>query len=145
MVDWFVLLTPLVLLPIILLLVFLGCTLDRKGKAVPVVFTYEGQLGTDVERFDAQCTAGFGVFNLMTRIEEGTPQLLAAGDDITAGTVPIDSEGDISCTCTVVKKAVGMDPAETVTVSSPAKSKIEDEDPPSFRLERGGEDGFRIV
>ena len=31
MIDWYVMLTPLILVPIVLLLIFVGCTLNRDG------------------------------------------------------------------------------------------------------------------
>ena len=42
MIDWFVLLTPLALLPIFLLFVFIGCVLDSSGLGTegPITFTY---------------------------------------------------------------------------------------------------------
>ena len=147
MIDWFVLLTPLVLLPIILLLVFLGCTLDRDGKAVPVVFGYQSQLGTDVERFDAVTTAAFGFFNTVTRIEEGMPQLLAAGEEhVSFGTVSIDDEGDITCQCTITRKPTEDEPDPDPEELDPiTKHKTEGEDPPSFKLVRKGDDDFEVV
>ena len=53
MVDWFVLLTPLAVLPIVWLLVFVGCGLDDEGsahespkpKTKPVTFNWTNPLG----------------------------------------------------------------------------------------------------
>jgi hypothetical protein len=143
MIDWFIVLIPLALLPVFLLFVFVGCPLDREGLATPVGFGYEGGLGTDVQRFDAAVSGPESLPPLvtLTRIEQGTPPLQAAGEEgLTLGFVGIDSEGDVTCTCTITLKPVDEFTAPEVRHPNKSKHKMKEEDAPSFRLERDEDD-----
>jgi hypothetical protein len=46
MIDWFVVLTPLMLLPIVLIFGFVGCILNRYGTRYIPIFQFQGGLGS---------------------------------------------------------------------------------------------------
>jgi hypothetical protein len=156
MIDWFVVLIPLALLPIVLLLGFLGCPLDRDGQGTPVTFSYPPVLNDDVQRFEAV----FDVSDLknedgdpamadvppISRVDQGTPPLLAAGEEQTvAGFVGLGSHGWINCTCTLTLQPADdlSDPVELGPMSW-RKYKNEDEDIQGFRLSRIG-NSFELI
>jgi hypothetical protein len=155
MVDWLVVLIPLVLVPIVLLFAFAGCVLDPDGQGTPVTFSYPPQLNVDVHRFEASFQLSLensegdpssSVVPPVTRVNEGTPPLLAAGEQqLTAGLVGVDNHGSITCTCVVTLRPDEEfgEPVELPPVTSPAKEKVEEEDAPHFELVREGEK-FRV-
>jgi hypothetical protein len=146
MIDGFVLLIPLVLLPILVLFVFVGCVLDRSGnRSAPIRFSYVGDF-SDVQRIEV-------TFTFTPTEQEGSQFADAAGTldikgdqvqpngatDLPDGTVSFSDEGTVTCSCTVTKKPPQPgDPAEQFTTDSLGKDKDEDADPPPFTLVRDG-------
>jgi len=140
MIDWFVLLIPLVLLPIFLLFVFVGCGLERMGRwtgdgisnTTTVDFHYvegvkDAVLQIDIEfKFDG---------NLLGAVIMEQDDFSADGGHMPAGDILLTSEGEITCEgkVTMVGDLAGAD------VSVEPKQKKKDEPAPSFTLQASGE------
>jgi hypothetical protein len=158
-IDSFVLLAPLLLLPIVLLLVFVGCGqalgLGEFHDVIPLLFSYEGDLPKDVQtlkwKFTIDVTVdpenGVGVIGdppggVDTGWFERNGNDIKPGgeDDIPSGFVDLRSYGQITCTCIVTKNAP---PGELAPAPPLTKDKGEDEDAPRFKLVRAGT-GFAL-
>ena len=158
MIDWFVLLTPLVLLPIFLLLVFVGCAavtgLDDFSVTSYTAFGYvkglKDKVNSIVWSFEVVLEPG----GIVTGTIGGGPSpppttySLTSGqiDDVNGGEIPdgyinIESEGSVTCHCTVTKAgASSSEPELTLT-----KDKYEDEPPPTFTLALDGSGNFILI
>ncbi len=153
MIDWFVLLVPLMVLPIVLLLVFVGCVLDRMGGKEPsgtVTFTYAPGLTSEppnlpkAQSFVVTWSGSLG--GSLNPIQRGGDSDMAidnAGETITAGDVGADSDGGVMCICNIVASVPPDDPAPLPAIAS-STEKAEGVDAPSFTLVRSG-DSFAIV
>jgi hypothetical protein len=110
-IDWFVVLTPLLLLPVFLPFVFVGCALNSHGApAQPVRLTFGEGVGNHVD----------SVTVMFTFTPSGAPApTLAAIETLTGGEISaadsmVDKTdefamhkqppGDLICTCTITKK-----------------------------------------
>jgi|SaaInl7_200m_RNA_FD_contig_61_1205656_length_2137_multi_6_in_0_out_0_2 hypothetical protein len=142
MIDWFVLLTPLALLPIFLLLVFIGCVLDRSGTGSQVFFSYPSGLTNDGLVTSITVSLEFGGDFDCEEEDEGStfgpsppsPTTIATvnpnGDTISLGLISLSCSGGIRCCCTFMGTAGSQNPC------SGFKNKDEDESAPSFTLNR---------
>lgn len=105
MIDWFIVIVPFVLVPVLLLLVFVGCTLGRGGTK-PFVRPAELRIGPgsfpDVDHITVTFSAeGDGPPFTSPTLE------LAQGEIVEGASVEhseIDSgrEADVTCTCTII-------------------------------------------
>jgi hypothetical protein len=144
MIDWFVLLIPLVLLPILVLFVFVGCPLDRSGnRSAPIRFSYVGDY-SDVQSIEATFTftpsktEGSEFPHSVGVIPLTGDQVKPGGDtDLPDGTLFLPDIGTLKCSCTITKK-LSQPGEQPIKEDSPDKDKDEDEDPPSFTLVRDG-------
>jgi hypothetical protein len=146
MIDWLVLLVPLLLIPIVLLLVFVGCILDRAGqKPGPIFFSYQPGLDDVAEirvrvELDSQ--------DLTTRSQPFTALNLESGlvPPEKVGEVSIDSEGQVVFSCTVtMQDDAPMSAGEDLSAAGGVLEKEADEPLPVFHLSRDGMGGFQIV
>ena len=148
MLDWFVLLVPLAVLPIILLFAFVGCPLDRSGQATSLPFSWGPGLGNGdvtsiVVTFTASVAEGEGggsVFKGPTTVTLSGAQL------VTGGTVGItfltlQDYGPVTGICTVT----GTVAAGNLPDPLPPKEKLEDEPPPPFHLSRDSSGRFHLT
>ncbi len=158
MIDWYVLLVALILLPILLLFGFVGCVLNREGaQGSPITFTYQPGLDVDVQSIvvtfavavSSEDNGGsqFPVTSGPFTRSSGT--ILPAGETITDGSAGLDEVGTVTCTCTVTMKPPEPGPFEepqpgTVFPLSLPKNKVEDENAPAFALVRDGT-GLKLV
>ncbi len=110
MIDWFVALTPLILLAIFVPFVFVGCALNTRGAPAQVVRLIFGEgVGGHVDTVKV----------MFTFTPSGAPApTLAAIETLTGGEIPaadmVDKTdefamhkqppGDLICTCTIAKK-----------------------------------------
>jgi hypothetical protein len=88
--DWYVLLTPLLLLPIVSLLVFVGCELEKHGalasnepgplEGIPVTIYLSASLQQYVDHFEFWCWREDG--------HETMPHVIATNSDIGQGVAP---------------------------------------------------------
>src|SRR3989304_1471133 len=143
MIDWFVLLSPLILLPVFLLFVFVGCGLNRSGAIENMTFAKlaigEG-LFDDIEHitvtFDAH---GEG-------ISKASGDLVLNHDDIVQGafvecpgivaTAPVA----VTCTCVIVVFAT---PYKAFVETADIESEVWNLDV-FFVLSRQAEESFTI-
>jgi hypothetical protein len=160
MIDWYIVLVPLVLLPIFLLFVFTGCVLDREGLLpTGIKFEYSPGLNLNSEsspglerieweynlKLDRDPDFGEGIIGSSPGGEDVGPFVLE-GTAIKAegGTnqydISIETYGPITCKCTVVTKPnpSSNEPSQTIVLAQAVKNKIEDETPPKFQLSRDG-------
>lgn len=143
MIDWFVILIPLALLPIFLLFVFVGCVLTREGQRSAVLFTYENGL-TELKKLDVH-------WSLSIESEEGESEFIALDEihleqpalsstqTIDVGGISLGSNGILHCQWKVTKSD------DSTLEGTKAKNKEEDETSPAFSLQKGGPDGYRVV
>jgi hypothetical protein len=149
MVDWFVVLTPLLLIPIVFPFVCVGCVLTRQGGAAPLSFLYQQGLD-DVDSIEVHVDVS-GLTD--DDDDEGVPpvQSIQVGDIETEGTdaqrrhhlgtVPAISKGTMVCTCTVTMLQGPAQEADSKTYE-----KVESEPVPEFRLSRKPmHSGFQIL
>ncbi len=135
MIDWYVLLIPLALLPILLLLIFVGCDLAlelEEFKAappgpVPITFHYSAGLDEDLDAIVVTLTGTAP----MTITPFYTAQLDANGGGESVGAISLSASGWITCICTITKSATG---AEEKVEGDVTKFKGIDEDAPKFTL-----------
>jgi hypothetical protein len=102
--DWFLLLTPLILLPIVVLFVFVGCTLPRSGtkSASVITFQYDKSVSDLGSGFSALFSpVGLEVTLATNPLTRTSNELVPDGETILAGSTALDAEGKITCTCTV--------------------------------------------
>jgi len=133
MIDWYVLLVPLVLVPIALLFVFVGCDLDEKGLAEgrKVILHFE-----DIPKKTKPLLAITAKFILL---EPGAGQpspspvsadVTWAGDTIVTGNLPANGaaifwqQGAVDCSCEVTLGVEGgwpmtLDPTTALDRSDP--------------------------
>jgi hypothetical protein len=153
MIDWFVLLTPLALLPIFLLFVFIGCPLLRGGLATegPFRFYYPPNLGENslvltIEvsleyQSDWFCPEEEGESTFWN--VEPPPQTIVNldqdGDTVNLGVVDLACRGWVECRCIFTGTASSQNPVFGSRV------KNEDEMPPTFYLNRDENDIFTIA
>ena len=149
MIDWFVLLIPLALLPVFLLFVFVGCHLiGGAGELIiqaPVSFNYDGNLDTkdnpetDIMSFTVEIEYQANIIGSITRANPefedpatDPPKIDNNGDhNIPVAHIDPGSEGEIKCTCRItLQSGTELDPiTNTIT-------KSENANPPEFTLER---------
>jgi hypothetical protein len=147
MVDWFVLLAPLVSLPIALLLVFLGCTLNRFGEG-PILVRFDYGPGCDqnvesiVLSFQWVDVSGESPSNRHeVEIMKG-PEINPAGGAVEKWSLAdFGDEGRVDLTCSIQKS---NNPNEIIKTSSLGKPSGENFKG-SFNLWRGGEDLFTLT
>jgi hypothetical protein len=156
MIDWFVLVVPLILLLVLLPLAFVGCVLDREGTYVPpdgdVNFTYVPNLageevaGSQVVSFEITWDGTLGgQLSVISRGGDGPPPIENGGETVTAGDVGIFTEGTIICVCNMTAITPPFDvPATVPAFQSLPKEKASGLDAPSFTLVREG-NNFDIV
>jgi hypothetical protein len=154
MIDSFILVTPLLVLPIVFF-GFVGCVLDREGAAgsVPLTLHYSPDLQTDVQSIEVTFTysmfdteifheviVGKGETSASLKNESINPSggLIAAESDIA-----LTYRAEITCACVVTTSPVPSDHNSPGTphVLAPAdREKDADENPPAFQLQRDGDD-----
>ncbi len=156
MIDWFVLLTPLVLLPILLLFVFIGCRLDTAGAIPPsgvVEFSYQPGLGLEFPNkpkvVSFVVTWEGPLAGSLASISRGGESAPAINNDagemfLQAGDVGVESEGVITCKCAVTYIADPLAGDETSENFSSAKEKVADVSAPRFELVRDGGISFAV-
>jgi hypothetical protein len=120
MVDWFVLLVPLAALPIVLLFVFIGCSLDRSGIPLPVVGIVMGAgLSTGVDNVKVEFQ-----YSLLSKESPSdlNLKLTLQGAQLAEDTfidrsselnLTSEPEGHLECKCVITKQSL-----EQVTVSA---------------------------
>ena len=144
MLDWFVILTSLVLIPVVLLLAFVGCAqvegLDKYHFTTPVSFEYKGDLPKDVQslewRFNfVDLTSPTAVEELTDWFKRTGAEIKIAGEsDIVGSVIDLRSHGSITCFCQVTTKNT---PPQVIPTQQ-MKDKDEDFSAPRFRLVRDG-------
>jgi hypothetical protein len=144
MIDWFVVLVPLVLLPIVLLFVFVGCTYDYDVLVLlPVILHYGPGSETNVESIEV--TFEFGAHS-STRtlfhqdsVPDGGEIIKPDGGKIEEFVAPVNEEGQVECTCLIKMKQTPVPQFEPASAH-----KEEDEDLQGhFELSRDG-DSFNL-
>ena len=160
MIDWYVVLVPLALLPIFLLFVFTGCVLDREGLLpIGIQFEYSSGLPLNSEsapglerieweynlKLERDPDFGEGVIGSPPGGEDVGPFVLEGTaikeeGDTHQYDISIESYGPITCSCTIVTKPnpSTSEPSQTIVLAQVVKNKIEDERPPTFQLSRDG-------
>ena len=145
MIDWFVLLIPLVLLPIFLLFVFVGChtILGLDEFLEPIYFSYDGGLSgeddnSDIQAFRMEIWFEGKVIGTMERSNpifpspDDPPKIEEDGEtDLGVAAIGLDKEGDIECTVNGTLQS-----GEPFAEVKHKENKIEDQIPPKFRLAR---------
>lgn len=159
MIDWFVLLIPLVLLPVFALLVFVGCHLlgDTDELHIvedgprPIYLHYAADLDSgsdlesDVASFQLQFKFGGATIGTVQRFNDGASGFPDPETAIPTAMINLSEVGQIICEGYVQRKSGLTDYPEL------PKHKHEYLDPPSFRLERipnpppGETEKFHIV
>jgi len=147
MLDWFVLLVPLAVLPIILLFAFVGCPLDRSGLATSLPFSWgpglgDGDVTSIVVTFTASVAEGEGggsVFEGPKSVTLSGAQLVT-GDSVGIVFLTLPEYGPVTCNCTVT----GTTPAAPGSPPALVKEKLEDEPAPPFHLSRD-QAGFHLT
>jgi hypothetical protein len=139
MIDGFVLLAPLILLPIILLFVFIGCTLDTTGAQVAVRLVYGPGFETDIESIEVKFEFNpVEPLSHLVAIETLThDEILPEGNSVVKETlVSLGDEGEIECTCVITKMQT---PEPIFCFESIHKARDEDVER-FFQLSREGDD-----
>ncbi len=165
MIDLFVILIPLVLLPILLLFVFVGCDivtgLDEFTVSAPIFFSYDGGLdsGNDPasdlqsflvefwfqDEFQDELIGQVQRINYEFQEPNDPTRIIETGhDNIPGAWIGLPKDGYIICTLYGTLQSdqdLPSDPDPT------KKKKEKDENPPSFKLERDPDPNnlFRIV
>lgn len=167
MIDWFVVLIPLLLVPIFALFVFVGCVLDREGKAPgsPITFSYPAGLDSPSGNAPGLSSIVWQYnMDLDSDLEWGGPgqiggptsagpfergagagQAIDGNGETHSHMAYIESEGPVTCSCTLVTKANPPfdNQTNTINLNPVTKQKIEDETGPGFVLSRSGT-GFTL-
>jgi hypothetical protein len=153
MTDSFLVLTPLLVLPIILLFTFVGCALDSEGSTfVPLVLHVDAGLDTDVKTIDVIFSYSMFDTDLFHEVMMGNGQaaIFATNDSILAGggSFGVDTNdlnlkyrADITCQGIVMTSPDLSDESilGTPHILDPVKHEKEsDESPPVFNLHRSG-------
>lgn len=137
MIDWFVLLTPLALLPVFLLFVFIGCVLDPSGTKdpnaplyidSPIYFKYGPEV---VAQGVVSLDISVQLVGFEPGVENPPPVYLDSFESeetiLIIGMIPLSSEGSVTCLCDV---SMGFVP----NTCSKVHEKIEDEPLQTFEL-----------
>ena len=144
MIDWFVLLgAAIALVPIVLLFAFAGCVLDREGKLPPPTnFSYQiGLEEIDTIEITLMFTLDTGNTTATETVEDVNPE----GGALELKGALLESEGTVSCICTLTTKTEPPFDEEAQTFSaSKTVNKEEDELLPDFKLSRDGQGGFLV-
>ncbi len=119
--DWFLLLAPLILLPIVLLFVFVGCTLPRAGtkSTCAIRFSYGALTNQYINELNVQFKVIDFPFTVLRSLQWQAGQLLLEGETVDAASTDLDAEGNITCECDF-----DIGPGKLVLT----KKKIADED-----------------
>jgi hypothetical protein len=153
MIDWFVLLIPLLVLTLIVLFGFVGCALDSEGGPgfVPLTLQYAPGLQTDVKSIDVTFTYAMFHTEIFHEVKVGNGEvsatlkndsinssggLIAAGSDIS-----LTYRAEITCKCVVITSPAPADadtPETEHVLDAAEREKDEDENPPTFQLQRAG-------
>ncbi len=128
MVDWFVLLIPLVLLPIILLFGYVGCVLDRAGGASPIDLRFPGTIFGTVSTINVSLKVDEEGSTTLSS-PKNTPVTAASANPAYVGSAGINIAGTVTCSCSFTPPG-----APPVSLSKP---KIECEPSPQFELTSG--------
>ncbi len=147
MIDWFVVLTPLLLIPIVFPFVCVGCVLTKEGGASHLSFLYQQGLD-EVDSLEVHVDVS-GLTN--DDGDVGSVPSLQFGDIETEGTdgerrhhlgyIPATSTGTIVCTCTLTMLDGPDQEADAKTIE-----KVEHEPVPEFTLSRKPmHSGFQIL
>ena len=173
MIDWFVLLTPLIVLPILLLFGFLGCTLigesiidELPGPVTHVVFLLGGGLHLALDKI--QWVFEFSDFDIDTEAVEsflsgtigGSAFDLPSGK---SGLVVLEGPNEIppnqtpfpdatemrsahlgNIECTCAVTPLGAAPTDQLTFQL-EKQKFAGEGAPAFTFQFDGNGGFELV
>ncbi len=132
--DWFVLLAPLLVLPIVALFVFVGCTLPTQGtwQDVPFWFKYDAGCDTGVQTIEVRfqpIESGEAPSNLKQVITLNHNDIKPEGDILTQyGLFPLSAEGDVECVCVITM----MQTLEKFTTETASVHKVSDEDVPGW-------------
>lgn len=159
MIDWTVLLIPLALLPIVSLLTFVGCALDREGKLTFTKFTYQDGLNFHSSNFPGVDSLEWEYsLDLEVDAEWGGPGIIGSAGPETVGpfqrgtddsdpigpqgethqhAINSDTHGTITVKCTVLTRESPSFEPTTYVLSTP-KEKISGEPGPEFQLVRNG-------
>ena len=165
MIDWFVVLLPIILLPIVLLFAFVGCVLDREGKfpGGSVRFTYPANMANpDSDNPGLGSIQWTYTLDLDSDFEFGVGQIggpTTAGPFERGGTsgtgiapagethshpVHLETFGQVTCHCTLVTSPNPPFDNQTTTINRTAvKPKQEDETGPPFTLSRDAS-GYKL-
>jgi len=144
MVDWLVLLVPLAALPIVSLLAFVGCALDRSGIPFPVVGIVMGAgLSTGVDsvkvEFQYSLLSGESPSDLNLKLTLQGAQLAEDTfiDKSSELVLSSEPEGHLECKCVITKQSL-----EQVAVSAQQfySGDAELQELVAFLLFRKGED-----
>ena len=157
-VDWLVLATPLVTLPLILLFAFVGCALDREGAGVVLSLHYQSGLELDVKTITVTFTytvppkpaEGVEIGNkgytvTLDPITVDHKSIKPAGDSVSwlPQDLDIPDISSVTCACIVTTSADPSDDSipgtpEVPSGSPNSKVKPEDEHVAEFFLTRLG-------
>ena len=113
MIDWFILLIPLALLPIFMLLVFVGCTVNRAGT-MPFAHPATLEIGegsfSEVERIEVS----FGAEGGEPKASEFLPiqkDEIVIGKTVEYSGIQSDDDVNVFCTCVIT---ISIDPYKAV-------------------------------
>ncbi|HEX3247335.1 MAG TPA: hypothetical protein VHX16_18165 [Chloroflexota bacterium] len=150
MVDWIVLLTPLAILPVILLFAFVGCTNDYGALTVANDLTltlhYDGNFNSDIHTIKVIYT----IHQDGREDHSETDTLLykpTGGFWAVAGWDEPGIETSVTCNCALLKKPVLTDetpPPPIVPSGSPLTKTKESESAVDFFLSQQG-DGYLLA
>jgi hypothetical protein len=157
MIDWFALLIPLVLVPILLLFVFVGCTLDKTGlpSETNIVFAYGPGLDTIASHIQVDLKVTWPVFQegeslpsefTLLRGAGETSPILPGGENIEDGTLGIGLVDDaaVTCVCTITPIPADLPKRLPPEGSAGPKSQVHVDLKPLFILEKVGAAGFSL-
>lgn len=140
MIDWFVLFVPLALLPLFLLLVFVGCGLPRQGTGpTPASLQFGPGSFANVQSVEVTFTFVLG------EIAQTSGPLLVNAEQITPDNVIVFSASllsdapDVTCACAITLKEAGTSILRSRTVATGEGSGVHG----AFQLS-GDEFGFPL-
>jgi hypothetical protein len=162
--DWIVLTAPLAVLPVTLLLGFVGCALNRSGIGVRLVVNYQSGLDVDVKAISVTFTYTVPP-KFADNAEIGNTGYTVTTDPVVLNHASIKPDGDgisflptdldvpdvsaVTCSCTVMISPNPSDDSIPGTPHTPSgspssRSKAEDDHEVGFSLTRLGA-GFQLT
>jgi hypothetical protein len=151
MIDWLPWLIPLLVLAVLLLFGFVGCTLNSEGVAteLPLNLQYPANLDTTVQSIAVEYTFELFETELFheTKVGNGAASATLNNDSIDPGggflaavaAMKLDQRAEITCNVVVTTSETPSDPGAsgTPTALGPVeREKESDESPPLFFLTR---------